>query len=264
MARVVLAALLAGCWLLAHGAAPTPISAKAPEANPVVQLVEALPLPPPPEPPRTEPLADCPAAIALVIDFEILSPAYFERHLLSPIYPGGASGPTWCIGYDGGHQLPSTILLDWRDHPHRDTLAATAGVTGHGAKAMVPRIKHVITRLPYCAEVFEAATVPRYWQMTRRAYPGIEALAPCARGAIFSLTYNRGAAMGGDRNREKRAIRDDCIPRGDNQCVANQIQAMTRLWKGTDIEKGMARRRAAEARLALQPTSPGPAPRSSR
>lgn len=225
--------------------------AEIPAPNPIVQLVESLPLPPPPEQKTVESVT-CKAAIEMVVAFEIVSPAYYTRHLIKPIWPGGASGPTWCIGYDGGHQLPSTIQADWQQHPHRDQLTATGGVTGAAAKSMVAQLKHITTEIPYCAAVFEQSTVPRYWGMTRRAFPGVDALQPCAQGALFSLVYNRGSGMAGQKRVEMRAIRDDCIPRQDPQCIADQIMAMNRIWKGTDIELGMYRRRQAEARLALQ------------
>jgi hypothetical protein len=56
--------------------------------------------------------------------------------------------------------------------------------------------------------------------------------------------------MAGERRREMRAIRDDCVPAADTACIAAQLRAMARLWVGPDIEGGMRRRRHAEAALA--------------
>lgn len=257
MAHYILPAVLVCCWALTAcneqagapaGAAGGPQAA---QNNPVVALVEAIPLPPPPDPPRIKPVI-CDAAIAMVVEFEIISRAYYQKRLTKPIWPGGASGVTIGVGYDLGHQIPTVIDLDWRNHAQAQLLPAAAGVTGTSAKQLTAGMAHIITPIDLAEAVFELSTIPRYWQMTRRAYPGIDSLTPCAKGALLSLTYNRGAAMAGDRNREKRAIRDDCVPRGDNHCIAGQIQAMTRLWAGTSIETGMRRRREAEAELAVQ------------
>ena len=50
-----------------------------------------------------------PAAVAHIVRWEITSPAYYDKRLRWPIWPGGASGVTWCIGYDGGHQTGPVI-----------------------------------------------------------------------------------------------------------------------------------------------------------
>ena len=47
--------------------------------------------------------------------------------------------------------------------------------------------------------------------------------------------------------REIRAL----VPHKDYRGIAQQIRSMKRLWQGTEIEAGMARRRDAEADLAL-------------
>jgi len=46
-----------------------------------------------------------------------------------------------------------------------------------------------------------------------------------------------------------RSIRDR-VPRQDYAGIAADIRAMIPIWAGTSIEKGMRRRREAEARLA--------------
>ena len=218
-------------------------------SGPLVDVVDAIPLPPPPEPVERQILS--PAGLELVVHFEIVSPGYYSRHLVHPIWPGGASGVTIGIGYDLGHQLASTIRLDWDDHPQAGLLPPAAGVTRDPAKRLAAEMATITTPFPLAKQVFSEATVSRYWQSTARAYPGVEELTQGAKDALFSLTYNRGPSMAGHRAKEKRHIRDICIPRGDYQCIANQIREMVRLWKGTAIENGMTRRRNAEAMLVL-------------
>lgn len=252
MARSFLSALLASCWLLTtYAAAPTPVSVLEAAQGVVIDAVESIPIPPP-EPARTEPLADCTAAIDLVVEFEISSRGYYNARLVHPIWPGAASGVTIGVGYDLGHQIPTVIRLDWQAHPQSGDLPPAAGVTGERARPLTRAMQHVQTPLRLAEDVFTASTVPRYWRSTARAFPGIEGLRPCAQGALFSLVYNRGSAMAGSTRTEMRAIRDQCVPLRDHQCIADQIRRMDRLWRGTSIEAGMTRRRNAEADLALQ------------
>lgn len=240
MAGRILFAVLACYWAVAHGAAPKPSAVpNAPDvAKAVIEQAR-----------ETSPL-DCPESIALVVEFEVSSHAYYERRLKRPICPGGASGPTWCIGYDGGHQISHVIRQDWAKHVYVDSLATTAGQVGETAcRSSVKSLQHVETEFQYCVEVFEEATFPRYWEATKRAFPGVEALPPCAQGGLFSVVYNRGTAMAGHSRMEMREIRHRCVPGKDTQCIAEQILAMRRLWEGTAIGPGLIRRREAEARL---------------
>lgn len=242
MARIILFAVFAIHWAIAHSAAPQPIHSDGAAAVAAVSVEKA----------PTTPL-DCPESIKLVIDFEISSPAYYNARLKKPMCPGGASGPTWCIGYDGGHQISHVILNDWADHPHKTDLATTAGAIGESrCKASVGDLRHVTTELPYCSQVFTTATFPRYWAATVRAFPGIEDMPPCAQGGLFSVVYNRGTAMAGDSRREMREIQNRCVPAKDADCISSEILAMRRLWRGTKLEAGLNRRREAEAAMVIK------------
>lgn len=224
--------------------------------NPVVQatatVAQILPDPPPPPPPADDRQAACrAAAAALIIRWEITSPSYYARRLARPVYPGGASGVTWGVGYDGGHQISSVILDDWQAHTERMRLATTAGVTGAKAKAILPRYRDITTEYGYAAEIFETRTLIEYERRARRAFgKGFDDLRPKACGALVSLVYNRGASMTGDSRREMKKIRDVCVPAADYACIASEIRTMKRLWRGTSIQNGMDGRREAEALLA--------------
>lgn len=196
-----------------------------------------------------------PRAVDLIIRWEVSSEARYTRQLAWPIWPGGASGVTWCIGYDGGHQTRTTIARDWAAHPDVATLETSSGVVGAPAKPLAASMRAVRTAFKYCRQVFVDASLPAYMASARRAYggPAFDALPPPAQGVLGSLTYNRGAAMVGDRNREKREIRDDCVPRGDTACIARALRSMCRLWAGTPNGAGLCARREDEARLAVAP-----------
>lgn len=191
-----------------------------------------------------------PAAVAHIIRWEVSSPAYYTRALQRPIWPGGASGVTWGIGYDGGHQSTSIILADWHAHPQAARLAETAGITGTAARAALPRFRDIVTPFDHAADVFANASLPVYHRSAVRAYgEDLLLLPPDAVGALVGNTYNRGASMVGSRNSEKRVIRDTCIPALDLDCIAAQLRAQCRLWRGTSLEAGLCARREDEARL---------------
>ena len=224
-------------------------------STPVLAAQEALsdltPTLPPPEPAN----AACRrAAAALIIRWEVSSPAFYRKRLETPIWPGGASGVTWGIGYDGGHQTRAVIADDWQDHEHVVRLGDTAGITGQRARTILPRFQDIPTGFDHASRVFEERSLVEYERRAERAFRnGFTELRPNACGALISLVYNRGAAMTGDSRREMRAIRDQCVPAQDNACIAREIRAMTRLWRGTVNEKGLSARRESEALLALTP-----------
>lgn len=283
-ALLIVLALLAGCERppavdAPAEVAPTPVTAPAvaqeavvaaeplPEAveaassvvqGPVAAAIEALePLTPtaaPPEPVDDRSAACRRAAAALIIRWEITSPSRYDRALRYPVWPGGASGVTWGVGYDGGHQTRSVIADDWQAHAGRDRLVQTAGLTGAAAKAALPAYRDIETAYDYAAEVFETRSLVEYERRTDRAFRnGFTDLRPNACAALVSLVYNRGAAMTGDNRREMRNIRDRCVPAQDYACIAAEIRSMSRLWRDTVNEKGLTARRESEARLAETP-----------
>ena len=196
-----------------------------------------------------------PIAGALIVRWEISSPAYYDKRLKRPIWPRGASGVTWCVGYDGGHQTRAVIVDDWLLHPSVDRLAGTAGVRGEAAGRLVPSLQDVETPYGDCLVVFETRTLLEYDRRAARAFgDSYKTLKPNVRAALVSLVYNRGAAMSGDSRREMREIRDECMKSYTvGPCIAEKLRSMKRLWRGTVNERGLAARREAEAITAETP-----------
>jgi len=195
------------------------------------------------------------ASMKLILDFEVGGGEsyYNSKGLKFPIWPGAASGVTIGVGYDLGYNSANTIRADWGtqlDDATVTKLCTVAGKTGQTAKAALPSVKTVVVPWAAALAVYEAVTIPKFVQQTRTAFPGYDDLDPNCQGALVSLVFNRGGAMSGDRRIEMRAIRD-LVPQKDYAGIASQIRKMKRLWKGTDIEKGMNRRRDAEADLVL-------------
>lgn len=195
-----------------------------------------------------------PAAVDLIVEFEVSSQAYYDRRLSRPIWPGGASGATIGVGYDLGHQTARVILEDWHAHAQRERLPEASGIVGEPARAAAQRLGDVVTAYGLAYAVFRDASLPAYASRTRRVFggSGYDRLPAAAQGALVSLVYNRGTSMRGDARREMRAIRDTCVPAADVECIARELRSMCRLWVGTELEAGLCRRRHAEAELAEQ------------
>lgn len=226
---------------VAASEAVAPVVTAAQDAAAVV--VEALPVP--------ESVGMDARIVAHIVRWEVTSQAAYTRRYQGIICPGGASGPTWGVGYDGGHQSQAVIRADWAMRSDVDRLASTSGMTGV-AQCNESRRSLLDVRVPFAqaSKVLGEVTLPRFRDVTRRAYPGIEDLGPMPEGALTGNTYNRGASMIGSRAKEKRYIRDVCIPAKDVDCIATQLAAQCRIWAGTPNGQGLCARRQDEARLA--------------
>lgn len=196
------------------------------------------------------PKMDC--ARDTLVRWEVSSQQQYLRRWQWPIWPGGASGITYGIGSDGGHQHRSTILREWAMHPQVERLAMTAGITGEAARLALPRFRDIATPWPMAVHVLEAYSIPRYWAAARRAYGRQIDRAPAGvQCALLSEVYNRGESMAGSRRIERRHIRDQCLPAGDAECVARQLEASCRVWAAdARLGPGLCARRRHEAHLA--------------
>lgn len=182
-------------------------------------------------------------AIDLTITEEITSPAYYNLKLISPVWPGGASGVTGGIGYDFGHNTPAQIADDWKyklpDHSIQ-ILKRVAGLRGEVAKkALTAQIKAVKIPLEPAMEVFKLRALPRYAALTVRAFPGVTELLPDAAGAILDIVYNRGPRLNDSGSKElKEGARSEmrciaeAIPKKDYEAMAIACDHMARLWDG--------------------------------
>lgn len=205
---------------------------------------------PPPKPPAPVVQLIPTAALDLIISFEIGSPATYQKRYQAPIWPGAASGVTVGIGYDLGHQHAAVIEQDWVVVPaYVQRLADQAGITGTAAQAQLVGLADIRIDYGTARGVFDATSVVQYYRLMRGVFPGAERLHANAQGALTSLVYNRGGSMRGESRREMRTIRDVCLVHSDHACIARELRAMSRIWVGSTIEKGMKRRREAEAAL---------------
>jgi hypothetical protein len=216
-----------------------------------VQDAAAVVAEPLPAPPARDTIA--PEAVALIVRYEISSPAVYTRRYEHPLCPGGASGPTIGIGYDLGQQTAARIGADWADHPDVARMVTASGQVGPSrCAAWRARNADIRTPIALAQQVFAGAVLPDYVRQAGRAMrKGWDGLAPMPKGASVSMGFNRGWSMAGSRNAEKRVLRDTCVPEDDAACVAAQLRGMQRLWPGAQAPNpGLRARREAEAKLA--------------
>jgi GH24 family phage-related lysozyme (muramidase) len=192
------------------------------------------------------------ASLKLILRFEVGGgQSYYDKRLKSPTWPGEASGVTIGVGYDLGYYEQKTIQADWEDYlapKDLKRLLACAGKKGKDAEKAVKPVADLVIDWDDALAVFKNTTISTFWRKTKTAFPGVESLHPNARGALLSLVFNRGTSLVGERRREMAAIKE-LVPQRDYEAIADQLEAMKRIWVGTPIAEGMNRRRDAEAAL---------------
>jgi hypothetical protein len=223
-------------------------------------LATAMSAPPPPERAPDPPISkgwDVQAgnlnvskqAYAFIIQSEVGGMAYYEKALKRPTYPGGASGVTIGVGYDVGYNTASQVRLDWSGLPKGsvDALASAAGYKGAAAKARVPALRWILVPWPQAEKVFVQNTLPRFGNMTLKAFPGLKDRHGHCQGAILSIVFNRGPSKSG-ASRVEMANIDRHLLADRLDRVPPEIRSMKRLWVGKGLN-GLLTRRDAEAAL---------------
>lgn len=194
-----------------------------------------------------------PNAYRLILEFEVSSELHYKKSLQHPTLPEVESGITIGIGYDLGYNNAETFNQDWKalKQSDRDRLITCCGLTKEQARAVLEHVKDIIVPWETALEIFQTVTIPKFFNMTCEAFPGMKKLPPDAQGALVSLVFNRGAKTTGARRAEMAEIKrlltqsDVSMPELLER-IADQIRQMKRLWP--DIP-GLQRRRKAEAKL---------------
>lgn len=209
-------------------------------ANAVQPIVVIEPLPPIlPDP-----------AIALITRWEVTNKDFYSSRLTGLICPGGHSGPTGGIGYDFGQQTRNEILRVWGWHPDVDRLVQASGQNGvEKCNAFRNANRDIRISWDEAIRVFSNDSLPKYRRLAERALPGLDKQTPGHIGGLTSLGYRRGWSMEGERMREKRVIRSECVPASNAGCSAGQVIEMCRIWLGKPGGKGQCNRGEDEARV---------------
>jgi len=196
-------------------------------------------------------------SLKLIFDFEVGGgESYYNKFLKNPTWPGEQSGVTIGVGYDAGYVNKTEFTNDWKDLPKEtfDRLYRVVGIKGYQAKELARRLKDIVIPWELSVKVFMNKTVKKFYDLTQKTFPNFDKLPEDAKGGLVSLVFNRGAALEGDRRREMKAIRDimakaQIFDEKNLFQIAEQIRKMKRIWMGGSIEKGMSRRRDAEAKI---------------
>ena len=196
-------------------------------------------------------------SLDLILEFEVGGGEnYYNKFLKNPAWPEGQSGVTIGVGYDLGYVNKAEFSEDWKDLPKEifDRLYKVVGIKGYNAKNLIRGLKDITIPWELALKVFNNKTVTKFYNLTRQTFSNFDNLPEDAKGGLVSLVFNRGAALEGDRRREMKLIRDGMklVSVYDQKAltfIANQIRNMKRIWIGGSIEKGMSRRRDAEAKL---------------
>ena len=196
-------------------------------------------------------------SLDLILEFEVGGGEnYYNKFLKNPAWPGEQSGVTIGVGYDLGYVNKAEFSEDWKDLPKEifDRLYKVVGIKGYNTKNLIRGLKDITIPWELSLKVFNNKTVTKFWNLTKQTFPNFDNLPEDAKGGLVSLVFNRGNALEGDRRREMKLIRDGMklVSNYDQKAlsfIANQIRHMKRIWIGGSIEKGMSRRRDAEAKL---------------
>jgi len=192
------------------------------------------------------------AAFDLIVREEDGNEFYYTRHYEHFDWPAGASGPTVGIGYDCGYVTQSELRQDWAGIVSDATIEALAravGLRGEAAHAFVRMHGRSVTITwdPAIGE-FSTRELPKWIARVKAALPNYDLLPPDCRGALVSLSYNRGTGGfhdPGPRYSEMRAITALMAAR-DFARIPDEFLSMRRLWpEGGDLW----RRRGHEAAL---------------
>jgi len=202
-------------------------------------------------------------SLELILEFEVGGGEnYYNKFLKNPAWPEGQSGVTIGVGYDLGYVNKTEFSEDWKGLPKEtfDRLYKVVGIKGYNAKNLIRGLKDITIPWELSLQVFTNKTVTKFWNLTRDTFPNFDKLPEDAKGGLVSLVFNRGSALEGDRRREMKLIRDgmkitNTFDQKALSFIANQIRSMKRIWIGGSIEKGMSRRRDAEAKLIEQSLS---------
>lgn len=184
-----------------------------------------------------------------VINEETGGRSYYENVYKSrPVWPGMSSGVTIYFGVDTGYISRSEWDTYIRKHfnaSENELLIPSIGLKGQAAKNYLPKVKHIICPWEEGEIIFKEWTLPKFWNLTSKIYPGFEKLCPGAVIAIISLVFNRGVSLVGARRSEMKALQP-LIVKKDYKGMAQQFRSMKRLWASNT---GVYKRREKEAKL---------------
>lgn len=191
-------------------------------------------------------------AIDLIIKFETGGEDYFNKYLTSVSWPSGESGCTVMCGIDLGYYSEDEYIIMFKSIMNPDDfelLKTSLGYKGQAARDIVEKYKNIHFTWEQSMNIFNNYTLPKFYNLTIRTFPGADKLNANCTGALVSLVFNRGSSITGDSRKEMKDIKG-FVSKRLYKNISDSILSMKRLWMGKGLE-GLLARRDAEAALVL-------------
>lgn len=186
------------------------------------------------------------AGLELVLKHEVGGgQKFYDKFLSRPTVPGFESGVTIGVGFDLGYVNESEFDAAWGRLEGANLLRTCIGLKADAARKMIRAVGGIVVPWAEALRVFLDHTCPTHWVRTMRTYPQVVDLPEDCASALFSLVFNRGTSLVGERRSEMRGIKD-ALATGHRDAVPGLIRSMRRLWP---ITSGLYRRRGDEAAL---------------
>jgi GH24 family phage-related lysozyme (muramidase) len=190
--------------------------------------------------------------IEFIVAEETGGRAYYEKVYKSTFtWPGGASGPTAMVGIDIGYYTEEEvdkIFKPLTDSSELNLIRGGIGLKGFKAKEYTVKLKGITFTWEEAIQTFKEFILPKFTNLTQRAFPGVSDLHENAQAAMVSLVFNRGTSFKGTSRTEMLELKKIIASGKDYTAMAEQFKSMKRLW---DKTSGLVGRRDREAALIL-------------
>ena len=190
--------------------------------------------------------------IEFIVTEETGGRAYYEKVYKSTFtWPGGYSGPTAMVGIDIGYYTEEEvdkIFKPLTDSSELSLIRAGRGLKGLNAKEYTVKLKGITFTWEEAIQTFKEFILPKFTNLTEKAFPGVSDLHENAHAAMVSLVFNRGTSFKGTSRTEMLELKKIIAAGKDYEAMAAQFKSMKRLW---DKTSGLVGRRDKEAALIL-------------
>ena len=188
--------------------------------------------------------------IEFIVTEETGGRAYYEKVYKSTFtWPGGYSGPTAMVGIDIGYYTEEEvdkIFKPLTDSMELALIRAGRGLKGSSAKEYTVKLKGITFTWEEAIQTFKEFILPKFTNLTERAFPGVSELHENTQAAMVSLVFNRGTSFKGSSRAEMLELKKIIATGKDYTAMASQFRSMKRLW---DKTSGLVGRREKEAQL---------------
>jgi GH24 family phage-related lysozyme (muramidase) len=154
------------------------------------------------------------------------------------------------IGYYTEEEIDK-IFKPLTDSTELSLIRGGRGLKSINAKEYTVKLKGITFTWDEAIQTFKEFILPKFTNLTERAFPGVSDLHANAQAAIVSLVFNRGTSFKGTSRVEMLELRNIIASSKDYDKMASQFRSMKRLW---DKNSGLVGRRDREADLLLKST----------